>query len=190
MIRSPTFYEAYMAGKKYLKLDTTTGRPTQQASVDASAGAGNAGDIVALDSSGRIDITMMPTGIGSSAATIVASEALSAGDLVNVYDNSGTRTIRKANATDATKPAHGFVLLSVSSSANGTVYFDGQNTAIPIGTFVAADVGKMLFLNTIAGGVTITPPVSPGNIVQPLGAIISVGAAVAFDFQANDYIVA
>lgn len=179
-----------MAGKKYLKLDTTTGRPTQQASTDSSAGVGSAGDIVALDSSGRIDSTMMPTGIGASTASIVASEALSAGNLVNIYDNSGVRTIRKANATDATKPAHGFVLASVSSSANGTVYFDGQNALVPVGSFVAADVGKMLFLSTTAGGVTTTPPVSAGNIVQPVGAIIEVDATVTFDLQLDDYIVA
>lgn len=179
-----------MAGKKYLKLDTTTGRPTQQAATDTSAGAGNASDIVALDASGRIDNTMMPVGIGASTASIICSEALSAGDQVNVYNNAGTRTCRKANATDATKPAHGFVLSSYSSSALATVYFDGQDNVVPIASFVAADVGKMLFLSTTAGGVTITPPVASGNIVMSLGCIIDVGATVTFDFQADDYIVA
>lgn len=179
-----------MAGKKYLKLDTSTGHPTQQAATDTSAGAGNAGDIVALDSSGRIDTTMMPVGIGATTATIVASENLAAGDIVNIYNNAGTRTVRKANATDATKPAHGFVLASVSSSANASVYFDGQDNVVPSGSFVAADVGKMLFLSTTAGGVTTTPPVSAGNIVQALGAVVDVGATVTFDFQANDFIVA
>ena len=51
----------------------------------ASAGASDAGKLVALDAAGRINTTMMPTGIGADTAIIVASEALSAGDLVNIY---------------------------------------------------------------------------------------------------------
>lgn len=180
-----------MAADKYLKLDTTTGRPTQQSATDTSSGAGNAGDIVALDAAGRISSTMMPTGTGATTISAVASEALAAGDLVNFWDNSGSRAIRKANAADATKPAHGFVLEAIDSAASGIVYTDGHNTAVPIASFVAADMGKMLFLSTTGGGVTLTPPSSTGNIVQPVGAIVGVDvSAITYDFQANDYIVA
>lgn len=52
----------------------------------SSAGAGDAGKVVALDGSGRIDNTMMPVGIGADTATITASEALSAGDFVNILE--------------------------------------------------------------------------------------------------------
>src|SRR5687768_2963313 len=50
-----------------------------------SAGAGDADKLVALDASGRIDSTMMPVGIGADTASITTSEALAAGDLVNIH---------------------------------------------------------------------------------------------------------
>lgn len=176
---------------KYLQLNTTTGRPTQVEATVVSAGAGNAGDVVALDSAGKLDTSVLPAGVGGATISATASEALAAGDLVNFHDVSGTKSVRKANATDATKPAHGFVIAAVSSSATATVYTDGQNTKVALGSFVAADVGKKLFLSAgTAGGVTLTPPVSTGNLVQAVGEIVDVGSDVTIDFRAGDEIVA
>lgn len=166
---------------KYLTIDATTGFDRLIDAQQTSAGAGDAGKIVALSSNGRLDSTVMPPGIGASTLTINATEALSAGNYVNIYNNGGTKGVRKASATDSTKPAHGFVLASVSSSANATVYLDGQNTAIPVGTFTAADVGKRLFLSTTAGAVTTLPSMSTGNIIQQLGDIVDVSATVTSD---------
>lgn len=90
----------------------------------SSAGAGDSGKVVALDGAGRIDSTMMPVGIGADTASITASEALAAGDLVNIWNSTGAKA-RKADATVAGKEAHGFVLASVSNGASATVYFEG-----------------------------------------------------------------
>lgn len=57
-----------MAGNKYYKLDTSTGFPALQAAAQTSAGVGSAGEIVALNGSGKIDDTMFPSGIGTSFA--------------------------------------------------------------------------------------------------------------------------
>ena len=180
-----------MAAKKYLELNTSTGRPTQRQATDTSAGAGNSGDLVALDSSGKLDSSMMPAGIGGATISAPASENLAAGDLVNFHDVSGTKKVRKANATDATKPAQGFVLSSVTSGNTATVYTDGQNTAVDVGSFVAADVGKRVFLSAgTAGAVTLTPPVTSGNLVQCVGDVVDVGSAVTIDFRDGEQIVA
>ena len=102
----------------------------EKAGVVTSAGAANAGDIPALDSSGKLDTTVLPSGIGAATKVVVASESLTAGDFVNIYDNAGTASVRKANATDTTKPTHGFVKAGVSSGANATVYLDGENNSL------------------------------------------------------------
>ena len=102
----------------YLKI--SGGVPTDANANNVSAGAADAGKLVKLDAGGKIDGTMMPAGVGAETRSIQASEALSAGDLVNIHDVSGPR-IRKADATAAGKEAHGFVLSAISSGASGTV---------------------------------------------------------------------
>ena len=67
---------------------------SEVAGLVASAGAADAGKIPALDANGRIDQSMMPVGIGADTKLIVTSEALTAGDFVNIYDVSGTATCR------------------------------------------------------------------------------------------------
>src|SRR3954462_1256812 len=116
-----------MAGDKYLY--NNTGTITEKASVQSSAGAGDAGKIPALDSAGRLDSSFMPVGIAADTASITASEALAAGDLVNIWNSTGAK-VRKADATTAGKEAHGFVLAAVSSSATATVYFEGTDTGV------------------------------------------------------------
>lgn len=149
-------------------------------SVDESAGAGDAGKLAALDGAGRLSSTMMPAGFGDDTVIVVASEALSAGDVVNIWNDAGTPKVRKADATTAGKEAHGFVLASVSSGANATVYFEGQNTS------VSGLTAGPVFLSTTAGGVTNTAPSGSGNVVQRVGFATS---ATAINFQSNDPIV-
>ena len=170
---------------KYLRLNTSTGRLETVTAVQTSAGSGDADKLIRLDAAGKLDSSFMPAGFGGSTQTIVASENLAAGDAVNIYDNAGTKTVRKANATDTTKPCNGFVLSSVTSAANATVYFDGQNTAIPVGSYVAADIGKRVFLSTSSGLYTLTPPSTTGNLVQVLGYIVDVGSTVTIDFSGS-----
>lgn len=131
-------------------------------SIVSSAGAGSAGKLLALDASGRIDSTAMPSGLGPDTATITTSEALAAGDFVNVWNSSGAR-VRKADATTAGKHAMGFVLSAYGSGVSATVYFDGTNTA------VSGQTPGDVFLATTAGGSTSTPPAASGNVVQAIG---------------------
>ena len=98
--------------------------------VNSSAGAGDAAKLPLLDANGRLDNTMMPVGIGADTASIVTSENLTAGNLVNIYDNAGTATARKADATTTGKEAMGFVLAGTTSPAAATVYFEGRITGL------------------------------------------------------------
>ena len=161
-----------MAAKKLLRL--VGGIITEVFGVQASAGAANAGDIVSLDDSGRIDPTMMPVGIGADTAIIPASETLAAGDYVNVWADAGAFKVRKADATVAGKDAHGFVLAAVTSGANATVYFEGTNTQ------VTGQTPGNVFLQTTAGAGGATVPSASGNVVQQVGVAIS---ATAVNFE-------
>lgn len=166
-----------MAGNKYVSV-TTGGLKQEVAANDVSAGAGDAAKIIALDSTGRIDNSMMPVGIGADTATIVASEALAAGDFVNIWDNATVVSVRKADASSASagKTADGFVLAAVSNAANATVYFEGSNTQL-----TGLTKGARYFLSgTTAGAVTTTAPTTSGHTVQYLGKAYST-TAITFE---------
>jgi hypothetical protein len=135
-------------------------------SVTASAGAGSSGKVAALDCTGRLDTSMMPVGIAPETKAITASEALAAGDWVNIHSSSGAK-VRKADATTSGKHAHGFVLAAVLNGASATVYFEGTNTA------VSGQTPGDVFLQTTAGTGGATAPSSAGNVVQRLGTAVS-----------------
>ena len=153
-----------MAAEKFLRL--VAGVFTEIAATVTSSGAASDGDLVALDSSGRLDNSVMPVGIGTDTKSIPASEALAAGDWVNVWNSTGAK-VRKADATTAGKEAHGFVLAAVSSGANALVYFEGTNTQ------VSGQTPGPVFLQTAAGTGGATIPSASGNVVQNLGVALS-----------------
>lgn len=139
-----------------------------------SDGAGDSGKIPSLDGSGRLSESFLPTGIGADTASVATSESLAAGDLVNIYDLTGTATVRKADATTSGKPAHGFVLAAFTHPTTAVVYFDGNNSAI-----TGATPGTQ-FLSTTAGATTTTVPSGSGNVVQVVGLATS---ATNLNFQ-------
>lgn len=94
-----------MAGNKYLRIGTS-GRPQENASVNSSSGAGDANKIVALNAAGQIDSTMLPE---IPTFSVLASENLAAGDLINLWDDTGTLKMRTADNTSATKSADGYI---------------------------------------------------------------------------------
>lgn len=151
-----------MALQKFLSL--VNGVLTLNTSIDSSAGETDAGKLIALDSTGKLDDTMLPSGIGADVLVAPASENLAAGDYVNLWDDTGTVKARKANATDNTKPAHGFVKAGFSSAANATVYFEGENDSL-----TGLTVGTKYFLSATGGAATATAPSTTGNVVQYLG---------------------
>lgn len=178
------------------------GRIKQLATIAASAGAGDADKIPATNASGvlapsllnaaetgnskvlmtksdgTIDSSVMPAGFGAATASIVASEALAANDLVNVWDDGGTPKVRKADATTEGKEAHGFVLAAVSSSASATVYFDDRITGLTSKT-----PGARQYLSTTPGLMVETAPSAAGNVVQCVGKAYS---TTAVDFEPQE----
>ena len=150
-----------MAVPKYIR--NNAGTLTETVAITSSAGVGDAEKIVATGTDGLLSITLMPTGISPPTLTVLASENLSAGDFVNIYNNAGTANARKADATTSGKEAHGFVLSAVTASANATVYFGDSNTAV-----TGRTVGNQ-FLSTTAGSSTATAPSGSGNVVQRIG---------------------
>lgn len=163
-----------MSSNKFLSV--VSGVKTLLTAIATSAGAGDANKIIATDGSGRIDITFMPSGVGADTLSIEASENLSAGDFINIHDVSGAR-VRKADNSN-TRPAHGFVLSSVTSGANATVYLSGANTGL-----TSLTPGTRYYLGT-AGVATATAPSASGEIVQYLGAANSTTSLV---FEDNEY---
>ena len=141
----------------------------------------SASKIVKLDASGKLDSTVMPTGIGADTAIIVASEALAAGDLVNIYNNAGTANVRKADASTSGKEAMGFVLSAVASAGNATVYFEGTNTQM-----TGMTPGLQFLSATTAGKTVATAPTGTGKVVQRVGFATS---ATAMNFDGGDPIV-
>lgn len=147
--------------------------------VIVSAGAGDSGKIAQLDAAGRLDNTVMPVGVGADTASITTSEALAAGDLVNIHSSTGVKA-RKADATTVGKEAMGFVLAAAGAGAAATVYFEGRNTSV-----TGLTVGVPQYLGTTAGGTTATAPSAAGNIVQRVGVAIS---ATELNFEPQSYI--
>jgi hypothetical protein len=148
-----------MAAQRFINI--VSGKLKQ---IVASA-TGTVDAIPAGDSTGRLDISWMPVGVGAEVVVAPASENLAAGDFVNLWLNGGVINVRKADATTNAKPAHGFVLAAVTSPANATVYFESNTNTQRSGLTIGSDY----FLDTTAGGITTTPPSSAGNIVQFIG---------------------
>lgn len=160
-----------MPGEKFLK--QTNGGLIETVATQVG-GAPNADKIPALDAAGRLDASMMPTGLGADTAVIMASETLAAGDFVNIHNVSGNARVRKADAATAGKEAHGFVLAGVASAANATVFFEGTNTG------VTGQTPGVAFLSTTAGLGTPTAPSVAGQVVQRIGLAVS---ATAINFE-------
>ena len=154
-------------GTQKITARRTTGPGLKEVeTVDASAGAGSSGAVVSLDDTGRIDQSMMPAGVGTDQFSLPASEALTAGDFVNAWDDAGTMKVRRADNSNG-READGYVLAGVVSGATADVEFSDQNSQLS-GLTVGADY----YLGTV-GGVTTTQPSATGELVQHLGKALS-----------------
>lgn len=145
-------------------IELVNGIPTAREALATSAGAVDAGKIAKLDSSGKLDPTFIPFGVGQETDTIIASEALAAGDIVNLWDNAGTINARKAVATAYATKGDAYVLAAVAALGVATVYFEGTLTGL-----VGLTPGAVYYLSETAGGITSTPPSTIGSIVQKIG---------------------
>lgn len=150
-----------MAAPKYIK--NASGVLTEQAAAVVSA----ADSIVATGAGGVIDVSFLPSGVGPDTVVITASEALSAGDFVNIWNSTGVK-VRKADASASGKRAHGFVLAAVSSSAAATVYLAGVNDQV-----TSVTIADQWLSVTTPGGFQATAPTVAGQVSQKIGVAVS-----------------
>lgn len=162
---------------KYLRQDLTDGAIHMEEATVASAGAADAGEIVALDGTGRLDPSVMPVGIGADTQAITTSEALAAGDYVNIHDVAGAFRVRKADASALATKADGFVLAAFGSAVLATVYFEGTNTQVTGQTPGTVYLSETAGIGTGVAGI----PTAAGTIVQPIGVATS---ATTVNFEA------
>ncbi len=152
-----------MADKTFVKVDTT-GDFKESTGITTSAGVADGDKLVATNSSGVIDITLLPAGIGADTKTYPAFEDLVAGDFVNIFDDSGTKKARLAVAS-SNKRAHGFVKANYATAATATIYFDSRNDVL-----TGVVDGTVYYLsNTVPGGFQTSPPTTTGHILQAIG---------------------
>lgn len=158
-----------MATNKFLTLINNV--RTLVTGISTSAGVADADKLIATNAQGKLDITLLPTGVGPDVKSIQASENLAAGDFVNVWNDAGTVKVRKADATDPAKQAHGFVLAAVTSGVNGDVYFEGANNQLS-----GLTGGTIYALSTVTPGGVVTlasASTTAGHILQVLGVATS-----------------
>ena len=148
-------------------IQLVNGKLTQVEAQVTSAGVADAGKIPALDSSGKLDLSLLPVSIGPDVAVVEADENLSPGDYVNIFDDAGTPKARLADSANA-RDAHGFVKANVTAGNPATVYFEGANDDLS-----GLTVGARYYLDT-AGNATATPPAAPAaQISQFVGIAIN-----------------
>jgi hypothetical protein len=102
-------------------LEYYEGKTRQAEAISESAGAADAGKIIAAGADGKIHASLLGASGGADVQVATASEALSAGAFVNYFDDAGTFSVRLADNSNA-RPAEGFVLEAVSASGSATVY--------------------------------------------------------------------
>ncbi len=100
-----------------------------------------------------------------------AFEPLAYGNCVSLYNDAGVGKFRKANATNNTKPAFGFVNSPASVVAGDYVeVIGGVGLLQSVGGLTP---GTRYFLSTTDGVITNGAPVAAGNIEQVLGVAIT-----------------
>lgn len=129
-----------------------------------SSGVVDAGKFTQLGLTGKLDLSFFPEWFGNSEVSIIeASESLSAGDIVNIYDYNGSKC-RKAYAGYYGKEANGFVSSSVISGTTTAVYYNGVNSQVS-----GLTTGKQFLSTTTSGICTSTIPYGSGNVFQVVG---------------------
>ena len=147
------------------------GRQAEYVPIAVGAGAASAGQVLAANAAGQIDQTFMPSGIGPDTQLLIASEAISAGALVNIWSNAGVSSARNADGSTSGKQADGFVLAAAASGAQATVYLSGLDIA------VSGLAPGLAYLSDTAVGATMSAgAVTAGHSYQQVGVVTAAGA--------------
>lgn len=96
---------------------------------------------------------------------VPASVALTAGQVVNLFNNAGVLSARLASASSASTSAHGVVTDAVAPGGTASI----QWLRSYINSIGGMTIGTTYWLSTVAGAVQNTPPVAAGTIRQPIG---------------------
>jgi len=146
-------------------LDLVAGIPTQINAILHSAGAADADKIIKLDETGKLSNTVMPVGIVADTEAVLASESLTTGDLVQIWDDAGTAKVRRADATALNKfSTVGFILNNFALGETALVYFDGRITGL-----TGLTIGERYYTSETPGQVTNVAPATPEALVQAVG---------------------
>lgn len=97
---------------------------------------------------------------------VVAGEALTAGNLINIYSSASVPKARKANNTNG-REAVGYVLEDVAQNDMATVYLNGKITGLS-----GLTIGATQYLGT-SGAATATAPTASGSTLQEIGTALS-----------------
>lgn len=161
-------------------LARVAGKTKQIIATVTSTGAADAGKIIALDSGGKLDMSLLPGGIGVNVVTALATELIAPGKFVELYDDTGVLKMRLADNSNG-RAAWGYVKESVSASASGSVYRLNTVNANMSGLTPGGDY----WLGS-AGGV-ISTPLSPetdvGKLDQYLGRALSATELVTVEYE-------
>lgn len=99
----------------------------------------------------------------------IASVAIAAGQIVNLFNNAGVLNARLANAGSAATMAHGVANTACAAGAR----FEMQWLRcynLSIGGMI---IGSLYWLSTVAGAVQNTAPAAVGTIAQPVGLAVA-----------------
>lgn len=154
-----------MAGK-YLQIGTDLVEEAE--GVVTSTGATDADRLVSTGADGKLHPSVLPTGVGPDLLVAEATENLSAGSYINIFNDGGTPGVRLADRSNG-RQADGFVKEAFNAGDMAEVYFEGANDQLS-----GLTLGARYFLNTL-GQATATPPTGPG-LWQFLGRAISTTA--------------
>lgn len=150
-------------------ISQSAGALTEVEGIISSAGAGDSGKIPALNAQGKVDVTMLPASATEDTFAVTVEEVagLTAGDLVNIFDNTGAKC-RLADASNG-RVAHGFVKAIFANAATATVYKEGTNDELS-----AMTPGVVQYLSGVTpGAVTATAPTTATHVVQRVGVAYS-----------------
>lgn len=112
-------------------------------------------------------VTVGALTVAAATSTLTATEAISAANFVNIFSSSGAK-VRKANATDDTKPANGYAQAAIGNGSSGAVQGPGKISGLS-----GLTPGATYYLDTTGGAITTSPPSGSGNLVQEVGVAVS-----------------
>lgn len=171
---------------KYLTTDNQ-GEDYYEIPIKESTGAASANKIPQTKEDGKLDVSLMPPELDLSAETATTSEALAAGDFINVWLDSSDSTvkIRKGDAGN-NRPYHGFVRTSYPVGVEATYFSGGDNTEL-------SDLvpGSPYFASETPGTASPTIPLEnddfkPNTFIQNLGIAINT-TTLRFEYNSPRY---